>query len=132
MTEAEQGEKDAQADYETMMGDSAKKRTADSKSLTAKGEMKASLDGDLQASSSSKASTSKQLMATLEYIQSLHGECDWLLKYYDTRKEARSGEMDSLASAKAALLGADYALVQTQRRRSAGAGGFLQRHAASA
>merc|ERR1719168_462949 len=92
MTEAEQGEKDAQADYETMMSDSAKKRTADSKSLTEKGEMKASLDGDLQASSSAKASTSKQLMATLEYIESLHGECDWLLKYYDTRKEARSGE----------------------------------------
>merc|ERR1719343_1839782 len=124
MTEAEQGEKDAQADYETMMGDSAKKRTADSKSLTEKGEMKASLDGDLQSSSSTKASTSKQLMATLEYIQSLHGECDWLLKYYDTRKEARSSEMDSLANAKAVLMGADFSLVQTRRHSSVR---FLQR-----
>merc|ERR1719352_1592869 len=112
MTEAEQAEKDAQADYETMMSDSAKKRTADSKSLTEKGEMKASLDGDLQTSSSSKASTSKQLMATLEYIESLHGECDWLLKYYDTRKEARASEVEALANAKAVLSGADYSFVQ--------------------
>merc|ERR1719363_54636 len=41
MTEAETEEKEAQADYETMMKESAEKRATDSKSLTQKGSMKA-------------------------------------------------------------------------------------------
>ena len=35
------------------------------------------------------------LGATLEYIHSLHTECDWLMKYFDVRKEARSSEIYS-------------------------------------
>merc|ERR1712186_73749 len=41
MTEAETDEKNSQADYETMMKDSADKRTTDSKALTEKGSAKA-------------------------------------------------------------------------------------------
>lgn len=26
-------------------------------------------------------------MATMKYIQSLHAECDWLVQYYDVRKD---------------------------------------------
>ena len=37
---------------------------------------------------------------------------DWLLKYYDERKSARTGEIDALGKAKAVLSGADYSLVQ--------------------
>merc|ERR1712238_36457 len=48
-------------------------------------------------------------------MASLHAECDWLLKYFDARKEARAGEVDSLTKAKAVLSGADYSLVQTRR-----------------
>ncbi len=39
--------------------------------------------------------------------------CDWLLKYYDVRKEARASEIDALGKAKAVLSGADYSLLQT-------------------
>merc|ERR1719203_489882 len=87
MTEAATEEKDGQADYEVLMKDSAAKRTADSKSLGAKVSAKAGLEGDLVAQKTAKASASKELMATLEYIQSLHGSCDWLLQYFDMRKE---------------------------------------------
>ena len=37
----------------------------------------------------------------------LRGECNWLLKYFDVRKTARAGEMDSLDEAKAAFSGTD-------------------------
>ena len=37
---------------------------------------------------------------------------------YDSRKEARAGEIESLKNAKAVLSGADFALVQTAVRRS--------------
>merc|ERR1719190_321197 len=120
MTEATAEEKDAQADYEAMMKSSAEKRAADSKALTEKESMKASLEEDLEAHNEAKAAASKELTATLMYIQSLHAECDWLLKYFDVRQEARASEIDALGKAKAVLSGADYSLAQSSSRRFLG------------
>mmetsp|Transcript_104950 Transcript_104950/g.292080 ORF Transcript_104950/g.292080 Transcript_104950/m.292080 type:complete len:140 (-) Transcript_104950:67-486(-) len=123
MQEAEVSEKDAQQDYEKMTQDASAKRIADSKSLTEKGNAKATAEENLQAESEKKSGTTKELMATLEYIQSLHGECDWLIQNYAARKEARAGEMESLTQAKAVLSGADFSLVQ--RRSSRRSAAFL-------
>jgi septal ring factor EnvC (AmiA/AmiB activator) len=120
MTESTTEESDAQADYESMMGKSAAKRAADSKALTEKEAMKASLEGDLESHTEAKASLSKELAATLMYIHQLHIECDWLLKYFDVRAEARASEIDALGNAKAVLSGADYSLAQTRARRFLG------------
>jgi len=122
MTEAETQEKDSQAEYEQMMKDSAAKRTTDSQSLTEKGDAKAHTEASLQAHSKAKAEGAAELMATMKTISSLHGECDWLLQYYDARKEARAGEVDSLKKAKAVLSGASYSLLQTTRSH-----GFLRK-----
>merc|ERR1719191_215523 len=118
MTEGTTEETDAQADYESMMKKSAAKRAADSKALTEKEAIKASLEGDLESHNEAKASASKELAATLMYIQQLHLECDWLLKYFDVRAEARASEIDALGNAKAVLSGADYSLAQMQRTRA--------------
>jgi chromosome segregation ATPase len=112
MTEAETEEEDGQKDYEAMMKSSAAKRSADSKMLTEKESAKASLEEDLETSKESKKATGKELAATLMYIHSLHTECDWLLKYFDVRKEARASEIDALGKAKAVLSGADYSFVE--------------------
>merc|ERR1719456_1166048 len=101
MTEAEFTEKDAQEDYEQFMTDSATKRAEDSKTLTDKQSALANLETGLGEQKSEKAATEKSLAATLEYISSLHSECDWLVKYFDMRKEARSTEIDALGNAKA-------------------------------
>merc|ERR1719221_1294833 len=92
MTEAETTEKDAQADYEEMMADSA--------SLQEKGSTKAELEGSLEDHKGHRTDAAKELMATMKYIQSVHLECDWLLQNFDVRKEARAGEVDSLKKAK--------------------------------
>merc|ERR1719264_2208452 len=115
MTEAETSEKDAQADYEVLMSDSKAKRQADSKSLKEKGSAKADLESSLEEHKEYLADAGKELMITLKVIHNLHGECDWLLKYFDVRKEARSGEVDSLEKAKAVLSGADYSLLQNKK-----------------
>merc|ERR1711920_1043704 len=78
---------------------------------------KASQEEALEKEQDSKAASGKELMATLEYIHSLHGECDWLLKFFDARKEARDGELDALGKAKAVLNGADFSLVQVRSLR---------------
>merc|ERR1719454_2878428 len=116
MTESKTGEKLAQEDYETAMKDAAEKRATDSKTLADKQKAKAELEADLEANTEEKAATSKTLMATLEHIGSLHAECDWLLQYYEVRKEARAGEVESLQTAKAVLSGADYSLLETGRK----------------
>merc|ERR1719476_492313 len=128
MTEAETEEKLAQEDYEEMMAASTEKRAADSRSIAEKGQAKAEMEGELQEATDAKASASKELAATLEVIAQLHAECDWLLKYFDARKEARTSEIEALGQAKAVLSGADYSLVQTKEAvRSRRAAGFLQR-----
>merc|ERR1719401_2574538 len=99
-----------------MMADSAEKRTQDSKTLGEKVETKATTEVSLEEHESANAAAAKEHMATLEYEASLHAECDWLLKYFEVRKEARAGEVDSLKKAKAVLSGADYSLVQTESR----------------
>merc|ERR1719356_1073258 len=103
-------ETDAQKEYEEMMSDSAEKRAQDSKSMTDKTSSKAAEEEALQAENDKKAGTSKELSLTLKYIGSLHGECDWLLKYHAVRKSARTSEIESLGRAKAVLSGADYSL----------------------
>merc|ERR1719450_302467 len=115
MTEAKATEKNAQADYEQAMTDSAAKRATDSKTLADKQKAKADTSADIEKNTEEKAATTKTLMATLEYIQSLHAECDWLLQYFEVRKEARTGEIESLKTAKAVLSGADFSLLQTRR-----------------
>jgi len=121
MQEAEVSEKDAQSDYETMMEDAGNKRAADIMLLTEKEGTKADTEEALETEKGKKAETSKELMGTMKYISGLHGECDWLLKYFEARKEARTSEIDSLTNAKAVLSGADFALLQTSARR----GGFM-------
>jgi len=117
LTEAEVNEKNAQKDYEELMAESAIKRADDSKSISDKTSSKAAEEEALENEEDTKAATGKELMATLEYIHSLHGECDWLLKYFDARKEAREGELDALIKAKAVLNGADFSLLQTRSLR---------------
>jgi len=115
MTEAEAEEKNAQADYETLMADSAEKRTADSKSLSQKSSTKADTEAALEGHTEGKASLGKQLGATNKYISSLHAECDWLVKYFGVRQQARADEVDSLQNAKAVLSGADFSLIQRNK-----------------
>jgi septal ring factor EnvC (AmiA/AmiB activator) len=125
MTEAKTAEEEAQREYETMMKDSAMKRVQDLKTFAEKTSTKADLESDVEAAKETKLANTKQLMATLEYIQSLHAECDWLLQYFDVRKSARAGEVDALKDAKAVLSGADYSLLQ--REASPARAAFLAR-----
>ena len=109
MTEMEVLEKQAQEEYEEFMADAADKRTEDSKSITDKSAVKADTEARLEEEKSDHKTTVKELMANDKTTMNLHQSCDWLMKYFDVRKEARSGEVAALKSAKAVLSGANYA-----------------------
>merc|ERR550537_341296 len=103
-------EKDAQKDYERMMDLSGKKRAEDSKSMTDKTAALADTEEELVNSKSGLKNKKFELMNTEKLISELHSECDWLLKYYDVRKEARTGEIEAMGKARDVLNGADYSL----------------------
>merc|ERR1712151_794185 len=97
------------------IADAKADRVGLSKALKDKTAAKANLASDLQTLKASKKSTTTELMATDKYIGDLHSECDWLLKYFDVRAEARTGEIDAIGKAKAILSGADYSFAQVSR-----------------
>merc|ERR1719476_759916 len=98
------------------MADSASKRADDSKAIADKKGAKADAEEALQTNTDVKSVSTKELSGTVEYIGSLHGECDWLLKYFDVRTEARTNEIDALGKARAVLNGADFSLLQKSRK----------------
>jgi septal ring factor EnvC (AmiA/AmiB activator) len=112
MQEMDVEEKDAQAEYEQFMKDSADKRSLDSASIADKEGAKADTEAQLEHANSDKRSKTGESMAKAEEIAALHQECDWLVANFEARKAARAGEIDSLKKAKAVLSGADYSLVQ--------------------
>merc|ERR1719183_731520 len=115
MQEMEVEEKDAQAEYEQFTKEAAAKRVTDSKSITDKEGAKADAEAAVEKETQERTDNMKEMMATMEFLKSLHADCDWLLQNFDVRKEARAGEIDSLKKAKAVLSGADFSLVQTKR-----------------
>jgi len=123
ITEAQFTEKDSQEDYERMMADASAKRAEDSKSITSKSVAKSDMAVALEENEAAKVSAKKNLMAVEEYLSNLHADCDWLIKYFDIRQEARTNEIDALSKAKAVLSGADFSLLQQQSKMS-----FLSRH----
>jgi len=108
MQEAKLEEKDAQGDYEKFMSDATAKRAADSKSMTDKEAALADTSDSLVTNKESLKNKKFEQMETEKFIGGLHQDCDWLLKYYEMRKEARTNEIDAMAKAKDVLSGADY------------------------
>jgi len=106
--EMEHDEKVAQSDYEEFIKDSAEKRAEDSKVVGDKEGAKAELESELDGSKGELKSKKINLMDTVDVIANLHGDCDWLLKNYDVRKEARTSESESLTKASAVLSGASF------------------------
>jgi chromosome segregation ATPase len=106
-TVAETDEKDAQSDYETFMADSKKMRAENTKIVMDKTAAKADAIGALESHEDVLTQGQKKLKGASEQLAALHSDCDWLLSNFDSRKEARADEVDSLKKAKAVLSGAE-------------------------
>merc|ERR1719468_646892 len=89
-TEAKVEETNRQEDYERMMIESVARKTEDSQALGNK--MSATADAETMLSEQSHVKKDNQ--GIMGNIDSLHQECDWLMKFFDVRKIARTGEID--------------------------------------
>jgi septal ring factor EnvC (AmiA/AmiB activator) len=105
-------EKDAQADYEKFMADSAAKRTKDGKSISQKERTAADIEAELAKLRAKDKAKLREAYATTGVLGDLHQNCDWLLANFDTRKQARVAEKESLMKAKGILSGMEVSLMQ--------------------
>mmetsp|Transcript_26616 Transcript_26616/g.48255 ORF Transcript_26616/g.48255 Transcript_26616/m.48255 type:complete len:692 (+) Transcript_26616:60-2135(+) len=127
MQTAEVDEKSAQEAYEGTMADAAAKRAEDTKLMNEKVAMKAQLEGEHSSSAEDKSSKTKEKAGAVKFLSSVHSDCDWLLKYFDVRVQARAGEVESLKNAKAILSGADFSFLQSHSAEDRNARKVLRR-----
>merc|ERR1719156_492454 len=110
MKAAEADENAAQKEYEDLMNDSAASRAQSAKSITDKEASKAQMETKLQETKEAKALTTETLEDISLTVNHLHTSCDFIMENYDTRKEARTNESESLKNSKSVLSGADFGL----------------------
>merc|ERR1719321_2524696 len=108
LQEAKFAEKQAQTDYVDLMADSQAKREQDGKSIVNENAAKADLESSLVEAKQSQALTLEQLANLHETLAKLHGSCDFIVKNWEIRLNARTAEIEGLKTAKAVLAGASF------------------------
>jgi predicted nucleic acid-binding Zn-ribbon protein len=108
VTEAKMTEKYAQKDYVDLMNDAQEKRAADSKTMVDETSMKAELEAALTEAKENQMLTMEQQGNVMKTISELHGTCDFILKNFELRLNARTAEIEGLKTAKAVLAGANF------------------------
>jgi hypothetical protein len=103
--EAITDENTAQADYEAYVTDSNESMDAKIRSLTNLAETKATTETELQDTTTSSEQAASDLESLAGVAADLHKACDFTLKNFDIRQEARGQEIEALQQALAILSG---------------------------
>merc|ERR1719240_608625 len=101
-------EKNEQTEYVELMTESQETRQQNQRSLVNQGVTKAQLEDELSGAKESQKLTLEQLDNLHSTLAKLHGSCDFILKNFEVRLQARTAEIEGLKSAKAVLAGANF------------------------
>merc|ERR1719424_2615876 len=105
--ESKKSEGEAQAGYEALVADTNASITDLSKSITSKTKAKAQAKKDLSMTNSDLGDSVTELENLGKYNGDLHAECDYVMKNFGIRQQARSEEVEALQQAKQILNGAN-------------------------
>merc|ERR1719326_2653248 len=94
--EAIAAEQDAQVAYETFISDSNKSIAMKSRTIANKSEEMAKADTDLEEKNQDLKSVMKELEILDSTGKQLHYDCDFLLKNFGVRQDARAQEIEAL------------------------------------
>lgn len=100
MTEAETEEKFSAKDYARLMKEAQETRALDVKRLNQKETEKADVEEKLLAAKTLRKTTLEELNNIQLYLVQLSSECDFLMRNFENRHEARVGEEVELEDAK--------------------------------
>merc|ERR1719336_1640026 len=101
-------EQKAQEDYGKFVTDAKTSIEAHRKSIEQKTAEVAEAKGEKSETEAAQLANDEELATLTDLLKTHHLECDYLLKYFDVRQQARQEEMDSIKDAKAILSGADF------------------------
>jgi len=99
------GETEGQATYEKFVADSNAVIKSLSDSVASKTKANATAKEDREQSNSDLDSTNGELESLALTLGDLHGECDWVLRNFAARQQARMDEMEAIGQAKGILSG---------------------------
>jgi len=104
--ESKKSEGEAQAAYEALVADTNAEIADLTREVTSKTKAKAQAKKDLSATNSDTADAVAEIESLGKYNADLHGECDYVMKNFDIRQNARAQEVEALQQAKQILNGA--------------------------
>merc|ERR1719162_1521827 len=103
------GEQEAVAAYAALVAETNGSVAALQKEVVSKTKVKGEAVKDKRATEEDLESTKAEIDGLFKYQGDLHGDCDYVLKNFNLRQEARQQEIDALNQAKAILNGAKFA-----------------------
>jgi len=105
--ESKKSEGEAQAAYEALVGDTNDSVLGLSREIASKTKARAKAKKDLAMTSGDLADTERDIENLGKTNADLHAECDYVMKNFGARQQARSEEVEALQQAKQILNGAD-------------------------
>lgn len=105
--ETRQNEADQQAAYDELVDDSNDTMNSHRKSIVSKSDTTIEAKRDLTRNKLDLKATGRELQKLAKLDTDLHQDCDFLLKNFRVRQQARSQEIESLQQSKNMLNGAD-------------------------
>jgi len=106
MADSKKAEQEAQAAYEEMVSDSNGTIKTLTKTVLSKTDAKVEAHKDLTQKNLDLKATNRELTGLGKTNDDLHEDCDYLLKNFNVRQEARAEEVAALKQAKSILSGA--------------------------
>lgn len=101
-------EQHAQESYASFTRDCTDTINADNSAILKKKQLLEESIAEKGQTQAALLTNGEALTSLSKALDSMHLDCDFLLKYYDTRKTARSEEIGAIVEAKAILSGADF------------------------
>lgn len=101
-------ENQAQKLYGSFVAETTSSIEADRQSIAEKEKQTAEASSSLSSTKESQLSNDASLEKLTSLLNGLHAECDYIIKYFDTRQKFRQEEMDAIDEAQAILSGADF------------------------
>merc|ERR1719387_1373656 len=106
--EAIRAEEDSQKAYEDFVKDTNSSVEEKNRDIVHKSEVKAKAEADLVQANDDKEAVELELEQLGNYKAELHSSCDFIVKNFEIRQQARDEEIEALKQAKAILSGAKF------------------------
>jgi len=103
------GEQKSQEEYASFVAATTASIEANRQAIAGAEEQSAADNGSKSETQEAQLANDGELKKLAGLLSGIHTDCDFVLKYFDVRQNARKEEMDAITDAKAILSGANFA-----------------------